>query len=103
MDEKELYRERSRLIAFLASRFNCSLEPARDCEDDPDFNWVLYVDMPTGQVSWHIADWDLDLFDFVKRNEGRVWDGHDNDEKYKRIKTYISGNRLNTVYIPLDD
>jgi hypothetical protein len=85
MSEIDIYRERTYLIAYLASQHECSLEPANDCEDDPDFNWIIYIDLPTGQVSWHIADSDLDLLEFVPRNEGRKWDKHDTEAKYKRV------------------
>jgi hypothetical protein len=51
--------------------------PASLEQTDPSegFAYVLYVDAPAGQMSWHIADSDLDLFEHVPRDVGRRWDG----------------------------
>ena len=55
-----VYRERARLVAALARLYPASLERA---DPSPGFEWVVYVDLPTGQASWHVSDDDLDLFD----------------------------------------
>lgn len=77
----ELYRERAQLAAALSKVFPASLEidPA-----DPDW-MVCIIDLPTGQVSWHIALTDLDLFQHLPRDAGRVWDGHSTELKYMRL------------------
>jgi len=49
--------------------------------DDPHLWPVLFLDLPTGQVSWHIADGDTKTFPIY----ARTWDGHTTDEKYKRL------------------
>ena len=54
-------------------------------KDDPEWP-TLYIDLPTGQVSWHIP-----------RNEvacsfppyGGEWDGHDVEEKRKRLSRFM--------------
>lgn len=51
------------------------------------FRNVLYADLPTGQVSWHIEDDHLFLFDFVAPYEGE-FDGHTTTEKYQRLVRY---------------
>lgn len=38
---------------------------------------VVYIELPTGQVSWHLPGHD------------RKWDGHDTVEKYRRCREYI--------------
>lgn len=50
--------------------------------DDPDWP-VLYVDTPHGQVSWHLPSRDFDL-SFLP-SYGREWDGHDLEEKRRRL------------------
>jgi hypothetical protein len=45
---------------------------------------VLFITLPTGQVSWHIASADLDLFRHVPFGTA-TWDGHDVEEKYRRL------------------
>ncbi len=45
---------------------------------------VIYLETPSGthQVSWHIHDDELPLFEWLPLKEN-AWDGHTTDEKYK--------------------
>ena len=46
--------------------------------DESEPEWpALYIELPTGQVSWHMPQ------------HIRVWDGHDTEEKYWRIEEFI--------------
>lgn len=82
------YRERARLVAFLAA-----LYPAVIAHSDPDApGWpVITIDTPAGQMSWHLAPDDLDLFPEslaprVHPEDPRAkWDGHSTDEKHERL------------------
>ncbi|GAB6098219.1 hypothetical protein JCM16358_00980 [Halanaerocella petrolearia] len=38
---------------------------------------VVYIELPTGQVSWHMPE------------HTKAWDGHSTQEKYKRIDRYL--------------
>ncbi|MFB9991243.1 hypothetical protein ACFFLM_04520 [Deinococcus oregonensis] len=84
----DLYSERAALVAALSKLFPASLESDPEQPDWP----VCIIDLPTGQVSWHIAQSDLHLFMHLPRETGRVWDGHTTPEKY---------DRLNALYEPL--
>lgn len=87
------YTERNRLVALLAALFPSSLEENRDGspEDRAEgWNWVCYVDLPTGSATWHIPDRELSLFDHVPRHQGRQWDGHTTEEKYARIERLVA-------------
>ena len=43
-----------------------------------DDEWVVFqIQLPTGQVSWHMP------------SDGDDWDGHSTEEKYKRCDDYI--------------
>lgn len=81
------YRERNKLVAALSKLFHASLErhPDEDTDWEDDWRWVVFIDLPTGQVSWHIHDSELDLFDHLPRLQGRKWDGHSTEEKYERL------------------
>lgn len=52
---------------------------------DPAWHNCVYIDLPTGQVSWHYHDEDAGLFSGLPQYEGK-WDGHDTPEKYRRVK-----------------
>lgn len=79
------YRERAHLVALLAA-----LHPSHIGHTDPTApDWaVVIVEAPGGQLSWHIAPRDMDLFTHVQPTNRicRGWDGHTADEKYERIR-----------------
>lgn len=81
------YRERDRLVAALSKLFPSYL--ARHPADEPweeDWRWIVYVDLPTGQASWHIHDSELDWFSHLRRQAHEVaWDGHTTEQKYARL------------------
>jgi hypothetical protein len=82
-----VYLERNRLVAALSKLFPASLErhPDTDVAWDDDWRWIVFIDLPTGQASWHLHDSHLALFDHLPRLDGRTWDGHTTDEKYARL------------------
>lgn len=90
-DEPEIgvYRERAHLIAHLATQFPAVL--AYDDPNEPDWP-VIYITTPHGQLSWHIAPDDLDLFGHVKWTGGGtpLWDGHTTAEKYERLHRFVT-------------
>jgi hypothetical protein len=79
----EVYRERNAVVAALirVGRYPSFLVPAPDAEGW----WIVYAETPEGQVSWHVAASDLDLFWGVPAAYAK-WDGHDTDEKYRRLE-----------------
>ena len=87
-DLNAAYRERAQLVALLAA-----LYPSHIGHTDPDEpDWaVVIVEVPTGQLSWHIAPGDMRLFSHVQRTSRicRGWDGHTAEEKYERIRELI--------------
>jgi hypothetical protein len=78
----DTYRERAFLVALLAAEYPSLWTP--DPSAGPDWR-VVYVDLPTGQASWHISPADWDLFGFVPQGDAGIWDGHTTVEKYKRV------------------
>ncbi len=80
-----VYTERAHLVAALSKLYPSSIEQhvGEDWEDD--WRNVCFIDLPTGQVSWHIALDDLHLYSHLARDAGRTWDGHTDEEKYRRL------------------
>ncbi|MEE4540970.1 hypothetical protein V2S66_03180 [Streptomyces sp. V4-01] len=84
------YRERAHLLAWLAA-----LHPAVRtlAPDTAEPGWqILYLNPVTGgQMSWHIAPRDVELFDHVEYvpagsgDQRALWDGHTTEAKYERI------------------
>lgn len=83
------YRERAHLVALLAAWRASHIgynDPAA-----PDWA-VVTIELPTGQACWHIAPADLDLFSHVRPTPRNApgWDGHDTDEKYRRVDEFAA-------------
>lgn len=83
----DIYRERAHLIAHLTVLYPSVL--VHDADPDAPGWPVLYVTLPTGQVSWHIAPGDLDLLHHVPAGQA-TWDGHDTTEKYRRLDQNVA-------------
>lgn len=83
------YTERVRLLAVLAFIYESALVHD-DNSRDPDWEWILFIEFPTGQASWHIKTSDLLLLRNVRTVKpplGRwEWDGHSTETKYKRLQ-----------------
>lgn len=85
-----VYRERAHLIALLAALYPAVMTHVPDADED---GWgLVFLDLPTGQASWHIAPRDADLVQHVElvgQDDPRAqWDGHATEEKYDRIRAY---------------
>ena len=48
-----------------------------------DWHGCVYIDLPTGQVSWHFHDTQMSLFIDIPIYHA-TWDGHETPEKYRR-------------------
>jgi len=83
----EAYFDRNQavmLAARLASKLGYRVGVAED-KDEPGWT-LLYIDLPTGQVSWHIPDDEL-IEDW--QPYAGVWDGHSVGEKRQRIVDFL--------------
>lgn len=91
------YEERNRVVAALAAmalghgwiagRARTSIPGWSE-----DWHGCVYIDLPSGQVSWHYHDSHAHLFEFLPTYMGE-WDGHDTPEKYRRVeKLSVAGD-----------
>lgn len=83
----EVYSERAAVAVALA-RVARSLGYRVGFGFDPtEPQWpVLYVALPTGQVSWHLSKDDRkNLAADIPDDEGMRWDGHTTPDKYRRL------------------
>ncbi|ASV42817.1 hypothetical protein [Vibrio phage JSF15] len=70
------YAERALAISFLASAAIAAGWDVWRKKDERMQMWVLYVETPQGQVSWHFDDRDFHLIELVHVAEDREWNGH---------------------------
>jgi hypothetical protein len=88
-DKKDAaYSERDQLVCALSKLFPASLErhPDEDVTWEDDWRWIVFIDLPTGQATWHIHDSEVPMFKHLQRLQGRKWDGHTTTEKYQRLR-----------------
>ena len=77
------YSERNKVVAALAKMF-----PSGILQDAENVGWwILFIDLPTGQASWHFQESELHLLSGIPKYEG-VWDGHSTKEKYQRLDAF---------------
>jgi hypothetical protein len=90
-----VYRERDQLVAALSKLFESHLA-AHLPADEPGWDgWrnVVCIHLPTGDVTWHIADAELPLFGHLAMRENH-WDGYSDEEKYRRLNALASRTQL---------
>ena len=85
------YRERNKLVSALSKLFPASLGKQEETDTTWHKEWmnIVYIKLPTGQVSWHLHDSDLPYFAHLDYGNEK-WDGHTTDEKYDRLSNLLT-------------
>ena len=78
------YQERNQVVAALASVFPAGIARTAIPGWDEEWHGCVYIDLPTGQASWHYHDREAHLFAHLPPYAGQ-WDGHTTEEKYERV------------------
>lgn len=86
-DKNGAYSERNQCVALLSKVFQAWLEKHDENDKDWEDDWrnIVFIELPTGQASWHIHDSELRLFDHLSCMPGNSWDGHTTIQKYARM------------------
>ena len=86
-EKNDGYRERNKVVSGLSMLFPSCLGKHEESDTTWHKEWmnIVYIELPTGQASWHLHDSDLFLFAHLKYDDEVVWDGHTTDEKYDRL------------------
>lgn len=83
------YSERNKIAAGLARLFRSWVGTPVPVDEHGNEWPVLYIELPTGQVSWHFSAADAALLEGIPRSD-EAWDGHTTDEKYTRLQALTS-------------
>lgn len=89
------YLERNQVVAALAKCFPSGVTRTAIEGWDVEWHGCIYIDLPTGQVSWHYHDSHAHLFEGLPPYT-KPWDGHSTEEKYNRL-AQIKGSDLARV------
>ncbi len=92
-DIDAVYRERNHCVSAIAGAaisLGCRVYVTKTNIPEWDAVWqnCIYIELPTGQVSWHFHDRDAYLFQAFPKIDFVKWDGHDTKEKYKRLNRW---------------
>jgi hypothetical protein len=92
----QAYRERNDCVLMMAKMasalgWTCGLG-VDEGEPDPEWQYVVYIETPQGQLSWHLPAREIDDFLFLPAYV-KAWDGHTSEEKYARMRAYLPPRR----------
>lgn len=87
ISKNKAYNERNQLVAALSKLFPSwlGMHDITDTTWDMEWSNIVYINAPTGQLSWHLHDDDMKYFKHLKFDENIGWDGHTTQEKYERL------------------
>jgi len=83
------YLERNRMVALLAGIYPSGIARTNIPGWLPEWHGCVYIDLPTGQASWHYHDSHAHLFAHLPAYT-KAWDGHTTDLKYMRVAALAS-------------
>ena len=95
MEIDDIYSERDKILVLLA---RWALEQGYpvgvgiDAEQPEIWKYILFIELPTGQISWHLLEPELEWFSFLP-DYTEPWDGHTRSEKYERVLKYAKNYR----------
>jgi len=78
------YLERNQVVAALARSYPAGIAQTPIEGWAPEWWGCVYIDLPTGQASWHYHVREAHLFAGLPAYAGK-WDGHTTAEKYARL------------------
>lgn len=86
------YRDRAHVLALAALHYPAYI--AYSDKEHPEWP-VLTLETPHGQMTWHIAPSELELFPHVRHEPdaaaaAKAYDGHTTDEKQARIRARVA-------------
>lgn len=86
------YAERDQCVALIAKMalalgWPVGLGRHDEADESWDADWmnIIFVELPTGQCSWHLHDSEMHLFAKLPKYD-HAWDGHSTPEKYARME-----------------
>ncbi len=88
--KEDAYLDRNLAVMALARLAQRQGYPVGILQDPAEPDWpVMMIDLPTGQVGWHIPQAELHGDWPVYSGE---WDGHNLKQKRQRVKKMIEGD-----------
>lgn len=89
-----VYYERNNCVAALAQvarslGYKVFVTKTNIIGFEDEWQNCIYIELPTGQVSWHFHDRESFLFSSFPKAESVEYDGHSTEDKYARLKEWV--------------
>lgn len=96
--KNDAFHERNQLVALISKIYPAKL--GKDESGQSILENVVYIDLPTGQASWHITKDEIDLFAHLSKagDDQSIWDGHTKQEKIERVNTVSAETPLPQIF-----
>lgn len=93
-EKDRAYGERNLCVALLARLatmlgWRAGVREHEGPDLGPGWRSVVLVNLPTGQLSWHLPDREADLLEHLPRYVD-AWDGHTTEEKHLRMRLFLA-------------
>jgi hypothetical protein len=89
----DAYAQRDRLLALLCALgldLGWDAWMGADAQGEDGFRNVVYLQLPTGQLAFHVPDMHAGLlFAFLPGRTPAGWDGHTNEQKWARVDACV--------------
>ena len=86
LEKDQAYLERNHVVAALARLFPSGIRHTNIPDWSEDWHGCVYIDLPSGQISYHYHDSQASLFADLPAFKGE-WDGHDKIDVHHRLAT----------------
>lgn len=83
-EKDQVYLERNHLVAALARLFPSGTKYTNIEDWNPEWHGCVYIDLPSGQISYHFHDSHTHLFAGLPPYQGE-YDGHSKDDVHRRL------------------
>jgi hypothetical protein len=89
----EIYAHRAILYVALVKHISSMAWKSKRHQDGSTYDgwFILGVELPTGQISYHVPEKFWDKLPEIKELEASPFDGHTSDDVLKRLTMWICG------------
>jgi len=91
-DKNSAYHERNQVVAALSKLFPSGITRTNIPNWDDEWHGAVYIDLPTGQISYHYHDSEHHLFAALPNYNG-AWDGHNKDTVHQRLQALAEAKK----------
>lgn len=94
---EDLYEHRNLLFLTLALELFRDYEVYYRLDKDMEGWFILYIELPSGQISYHLTDNYLEYMDRIPERPEAEWDGHTPHDVLERLHEFIAPKQYEMI------